>query len=108
MQLETIQTHTQHYSFKLPQPLIETKEDDPTDLGLIHPEGLLDDGLPNQAVERVHDMPERTTRSGKTYIASLKTIVVEKVDTQYQLADIFTKALPRDAFRHLRKTIIGW
>ena len=43
------------------QPLIETKEDDPTDLGLIHPEGLLDDGLPSQAVERVHDMPERTT-----------------------------------------------
>ena len=22
--------------------------------------------------------------------------------------DIFTKALPRDAFRHLRRTIIGW
>ena len=37
-----------------------------------------------------------------------KTIVVEKVDTQYQRADIFTKALPRDAFRYLRKTIIGW
>ena len=37
-----------------------------------------------------------------------KTIIVEKVDTQYQRADIFTKALPRDAFRYLRKTIIGW
>ena len=37
-----------------------------------------------------------------------KTIVVEKVDTQCQCADIFTKALPCDAFRYLRKTIIGW
>ena len=37
-----------------------------------------------------------------------KTIAVEKVDTQCQRADMFTKALPRDAFRHLRKTIIGW
>ena len=37
-----------------------------------------------------------------------KTIVVEKVDTQHQRADIFTNASPRDAFRYLRKTIIGW
>ena len=37
-----------------------------------------------------------------------KTIAVEKVDAQHQRADMFAKALPRDAFRHLRKTIIGW
>ena len=37
-----------------------------------------------------------------------ETIAVEKVDTQCQRADVFAKALPRDAFRHLRKTIIGW
>ena len=37
-----------------------------------------------------------------------KTITVEKVDTKYQRADIMTKALPRDAFQFLRKTITGW
>ena len=38
-----------------------------------------------------------------------KTITVEKVDTKFQeRADIMTKALPRDAFEFLRKTITGW
>ena len=37
-----------------------------------------------------------------------KTIAVEKVDAQFQRADMFAKASPRDAFRCLRKTIIGW
>ena len=37
-----------------------------------------------------------------------KTITVEKVDTKFQRADIMTKALPRDAFEFLRKTISGW
>ena len=38
-----------------------------------------------------------------------KTITVEKVDTKkYQRADIMTKALPRDPFQFLRKTITGW
>ena len=37
-----------------------------------------------------------------------KRISVEKVDTKYQRADIMTKALPRDAFEFLRKTITGW
>ena len=36
-----------------------------------------------------------------------KTIAVEKVDTKYQRADIMTKALPRDSFQFLRKTITG-
>ena len=33
---------------------------------------------------------------------------VEKVDTKYQRADIMTKALPKDSFQFLRKTITGW
>jgi hypothetical protein len=37
-----------------------------------------------------------------------KMITVEKVDTKYQRADIMTKALPRDSFQFLRKTITGW
>ena len=37
-----------------------------------------------------------------------KTITVKKVDTKYQRADIMTKALPRDAFEFLQKTITGW
>ena len=37
-----------------------------------------------------------------------KTITVKKVDTKYQRADIMTKALPRDPFQLLRKTINGW
>ena len=34
-----------------------------------------------------------------------KTIVIVKVATKYQRADIMTKALPRDAFEFLCKTI---
>ena len=37
-----------------------------------------------------------------------KKVLVEKIATTHQRADIFTKALPRDAFRCLRRTIIGW
>ena len=37
-----------------------------------------------------------------------KQIAVEKVDTKYQRADIMTKALPKDPFQFLRKTITGW
>ena len=37
-----------------------------------------------------------------------KSISVEKIATEFQRADIFTKALPRDAFRYLRSLIIGW
>ena len=35
-------------------------------------------------------------------------IKVEKIATKFQRADIFTKALPRDAFQYLRRSIIGW
>ena len=37
-----------------------------------------------------------------------KKVMVEKICTTHQRADIFTKALPRDAFRYLRSTISGW
>ena len=37
-----------------------------------------------------------------------KSITVERVSTKHQLADIFTKPLPRDAFQYLRSRIIGW
>ena len=39
---------------------------------------------------------------------SNKMIIVEKVATKHQLADIFTKPLPRDAFQYLRSRILGW
>ena len=35
-------------------------------------------------------------------------IKVEKIDTKLQLADLFTKPLPRDVFERLRKLMIGW
>ena len=35
-------------------------------------------------------------------------IVVEKIDTKDQLADMFTKPLPKDVFEHLRKKLMGW
>ena len=33
---------------------------------------------------------------------------VEKVDTTDQLADLFTKPLPRETFEFLRKKLMGW
>ena len=35
-------------------------------------------------------------------------LLVERVDTKDQLADIFTKATPKDTFEHLRSSIMGW
>ena len=35
-------------------------------------------------------------------------LTVEKVDTSDQLADLFTKPLPRKTFEKLRKEMIGW
>ena len=35
-------------------------------------------------------------------------IVVEKIDTSIQQADMFTKALPIEAFERLRKLLMGW
>jgi hypothetical protein len=37
-----------------------------------------------------------------------KEITVEKVDTEDQLADIFTKPLSREVFERLRKKLMGW
>ena len=35
-------------------------------------------------------------------------VIAEKICTAHQRADMFAKALPRDAFRHLRSAISGW
>ena len=35
-------------------------------------------------------------------------IKVMRIGTKEQLADIFTKALPRDAFVYLRQQLLGW
>ena len=35
-------------------------------------------------------------------------MIAEKICTAHQRADMFAKASPRDAFRHLRSTISGW
>ena len=35
-------------------------------------------------------------------------IVIEKIDTTMQLADIFTKGLPKELFCKLRKLLLGW
>ena len=37
-----------------------------------------------------------------------KKVLVEKICTAHQRADMFAKALPRDAFRYLRSAISGW
>jgi hypothetical protein len=37
-----------------------------------------------------------------------KDIVVKKIDTKEQLADILTKPLPADLFKALRKMLLGW
>ncbi|MCA1807772.1 MAG: Ty1/Copia family ribonuclease HI, partial [Actinobacteria bacterium] len=36
------------------------------------------------------------------------TIEVKKIDTKIQLADLFTKPLPRETFVYLRKLLCGW
>ena len=36
------------------------------------------------------------------------SITVTKVDTKEQIADLFTKPLPRDTFQYLRRLMIGW
>ena len=37
-----------------------------------------------------------------------RKVIVEKICTTHQRADIFAKALPRDAFRYLQSAISGW
>ena len=43
----------------------------------------------------------------RQYVLARK-VIVEKICTAHQRADMFAKALPRDAFRYLRSTISGW
>lgn len=35
-------------------------------------------------------------------------VVIEKIDTKFNWADIFTKPLPRTQFESLRKLMMGW
>lgn len=37
-----------------------------------------------------------------------RDMIVDRVDTKMQLADLFTKPLPREPFQRLRKMLIGW
>ena len=41
-------------------------------------------------------------------LLKLNSITVTKVDTKEQIADLFTKPLPRDTFQYLRRLMIGW
>ena len=43
----------------------------------------------------------------RSYITN-KTIEVQHVATKHQIADIFTKPLPRDTFQYLRGLLMGW
>ena len=36
------------------------------------------------------------------------SIEVKKIETKEQMADLFTKPLPRETFAHLRKPLLGW
>ena len=37
-----------------------------------------------------------------------KKAIAEKIGTEHQSADVFSKALPRDGFKHLQSKISGW
>jgi hypothetical protein len=39
---------------------------------------------------------------------SVKRVKIVKIDSKNQLGDIFTKGLPRPAFEHLRRLLMGW
>ena len=58
-------------------------------------------------------MRPRTRHIGVKYHHALDKIrqgliSIQKNDTQFQRADIFTKALPVDTFTRLRKFLLGW
>lgn len=38
----------------------------------------------------------------------MNKVVIDKIDTKVQRADLFTKALPRSTFEDLRKLLLGW
>ncbi len=56
---------------------------------------------------RVHWFRQHITREGEGENKS-DGIFVKKIDTKLQLADLFTKPLPKDLFVALRKLLIGW
>ena len=56
---------------------------------------------------KVHWFRSHITREGSA-TNSGDGIYVRKIDTKVQLADLFTKPLPREVFEHLRKLLIGW
>jgi hypothetical protein len=43
----------------------------------------------------------------KSYVKSGE-LVIRKVDTKENVADIFTKALPRPTYEYLRMKLMGW
>ena len=43
----------------------------------------------------------------RQYVLDRK-VIVEKICTAHQRADVFAKALPRIAFQSLRRMLIGW
>ena len=44
----------------------------------------------------------------KDQIGEEKGIIIEKVESRDQKADIFTKGLPSVIFEHVRKNLMGW
>ena len=71
----------------------------------------------NTACETLANLePGRTTARSRFYDTRVhwfrsmlsKDITVTRVDTKQQVADIYTKPLPRDEFERLRKLLAGW
>ena len=51
---------------------------------------------------RVHWFKSQLTKLGP------EPVTVEKIATEHQLADLFTKPLPRESFVRLRFQLMGW
>ncbi len=74
---------------------------------------LFEDNVGAETIANVPKMRPRTKHIAIKYHhfrehVKNKTILVTHVDTHDQLADIFTKPLPRDTFRTLRYQLQGW
>ena len=44
----------------------------------------------------------------KEQIGEKKGIILEKVESEFQKADIFTKGMPAQSFERIRKLLMGW
>ena len=44
----------------------------------------------------------------KSHVGAEKGIVIKKIDTAEQKADIFTKGLHAETFKHICKLLMGW